>query len=299
MAKLLVPDDLWAAIEPLLPRERPKPKGGRPRLSDRAALTGILFVLRSGLPWEMLPAEMGCGSGMSCWRRLRDWQEAEVWAALHGPCWNAFRQPGRSTGTGRRWTAPASRQKGGQAVGPNRTDRGKPGTKRHLVTDARGTPLGLTLSGANRHDSRMLAPTLDTVPPIRTGHRGRPRRRPGKLHADKAYDHRRCHQECHARGITPRIARRGIESSTHLGRHRRVVERTFAWLARYRRLTIRYEHRADIHLAFTTLACALICLGQIRRFVRRSKCSGQAKAPCEPSPNNVAMSSIVRASGNN
>ena len=83
MAKLLVPDDLWSAIEPLLPRERPKPKDRRPRLPDRAALTGILFVLRSGLPWEMLPAEMGCGSGMSCWRRLRDWQEAGVWAALH------------------------------------------------------------------------------------------------------------------------------------------------------------------------------------------------------------------------
>lgn len=83
MAKPLVPDDLWSAIEPLLPSERPKPQGGRPRLPDRAVLTGILFVLRSGLPWEMLPAEMGCGSGMSCWRRLRDWQEAGVWAALH------------------------------------------------------------------------------------------------------------------------------------------------------------------------------------------------------------------------
>ena len=83
MAKSLVPDDLWAAIAPLLPIEPPKPKGGRPRLSDRAALTGILFVLKSGLPWEMLPAEMGCGSGMSCWRRLRDWHEAGVWAALH------------------------------------------------------------------------------------------------------------------------------------------------------------------------------------------------------------------------
>ncbi len=83
MARALVPDDLWAAIAPLLPPEPPKPKGGRPRLSDRAALTGILFVLRSGLPWEMLPAEMGCGSGMSCWRRLRDWHEAGVWASLH------------------------------------------------------------------------------------------------------------------------------------------------------------------------------------------------------------------------
>ncbi len=83
MAKLLVSDDLWAAIAPLLPPEPAKPKGGRPRLADRAALTGILFVLKSGLPWEMLPAEMGCGAGMSCWRRLRDWHEAGVWAALH------------------------------------------------------------------------------------------------------------------------------------------------------------------------------------------------------------------------
>lgn len=167
---------------------------------------------------------------------------------------------------GRAGQCHCSGEKGGAETGPNPTDRGKPGTKRHLVTDARGTPLGLTLSGANRHDSMMLAPTLDAVPRIRIGHRGRPRQRPGKLHADKAYDHRRCRRECRARGITPRIARRGIESSARLGRHRWVVERTFAWLARYRRLTIRYERRADIHLAFTTLACALVCLGQIRRF---------------------------------
>jgi transposase len=112
----------------------------------------------------------------------------------------------------------------------------------------------------------MLAPTLDAVPSLRSGRRGRPRRRPGKLHADKAYDHHRCRRECQARGIVPRIARRGIESSARLGRHRWVVERTFAWLARYRRLTVRYERRADIHLAFTTLACALICMSQIRRF---------------------------------
>ena len=83
MARPLVPDDLWAAIEPLLPRARPKLKGGRPPIPDRAALTGIIFVLKSGIPWEMLPREMGCGSGMSCWRRLRDWQAAGVWAALH------------------------------------------------------------------------------------------------------------------------------------------------------------------------------------------------------------------------
>ena len=79
MAKPLLPDALWERIEPLLPLEPPKPKGGRPRISDRAALTGILFVLKTGTPWEYLPQEMGCGSGMTCWRRLRDWHEAGVW----------------------------------------------------------------------------------------------------------------------------------------------------------------------------------------------------------------------------
>lgn len=83
MSKPLLSDDLWAHVAPLLPPERPRPKGGRPPVPDRAALTGILFVLRTGLPWEYLPAEMGCGSGMTCWRRLRDWQQAGVWAALH------------------------------------------------------------------------------------------------------------------------------------------------------------------------------------------------------------------------
>lgn len=83
MAKPLLSDELWAVIAPLLPPNPPRPLGGRPRLSDRAALTGILFVLRSGIPWEMLPQELGCGSGMTCWRRLRDWQEADVWQRLH------------------------------------------------------------------------------------------------------------------------------------------------------------------------------------------------------------------------
>jgi transposase len=83
MSKPLLPDDLWAIVEPLLPPEPPRPKGGRPRVPDRAALTGIIFVLRSGIPWEMLPQEMGCGSGVTCWRRLRDWQAAGVWGQLH------------------------------------------------------------------------------------------------------------------------------------------------------------------------------------------------------------------------
>lgn len=82
MAKPLLTDELWEHIQPHLPRELPKPKGGRPRVPDRAALTGILFVLRTGLQWELLPQEMGCGCGMTCWRRLRDWQAAGVWKKI-------------------------------------------------------------------------------------------------------------------------------------------------------------------------------------------------------------------------
>jgi transposase len=83
MAKTLVTDELWADVEPLLPPDPPKPKGGRPRIEARAVLAGILFVLKTGIPWEMLPQEMGCGSGMTCWRRLKVWHEAGVWERLH------------------------------------------------------------------------------------------------------------------------------------------------------------------------------------------------------------------------
>src|SRR5919112_2798776 len=84
MAKPLVDDALWERIEPLLPVvERRYRYPGRKRIADRRALAGIVFVLKTGIPWEDLPAEMGCGSGMSCWRRVRDWQAAGVWATLH------------------------------------------------------------------------------------------------------------------------------------------------------------------------------------------------------------------------
>lgn len=95
MAKPILTDELWALIEPLLPKRPPKPVGGRPPLEDRVVLTGILFVLRTGIPWEYLPKEMGCGSGMTCWRRLRDWQEAGVWSKVHKVLLDRLRSAGR------------------------------------------------------------------------------------------------------------------------------------------------------------------------------------------------------------
>ena len=174
MAEQLVPDEIGAAIQPLLPAKRPHPKGGRPWIEDRAVLGGIIYVLRAGVPWRLLPArELGCGSGVTCWRQLRDWQQAGVWEQLH--------------------------------------------------------------------------------------HRpGRPRKRPAKLHADKGHDYTTCRRTLRRRNITPRIARRGMESSQRLGRHRWKVERSLAWLLANRRLTVRYGRRADILTAFLHLACALL-----------------------------------------
>jgi transposase len=104
----------------------------------------------------------------------------------------------------------------------------------------------------------MFAPVLDAIPPIRTP-AGRRRKRPDKVHADQGYDYPHCRAALTQRRIKIRIARRGIERSDRLGRHRWVVERTLAWLNHFRRLRVRDERRADIHQAFLTLGCALIC----------------------------------------
>jgi transposase len=157
-------------------------------------------------------------------------------------------------------------QDGARYIGPNPTDRGKQGTKRHIVVDARGTPLAVVLSGANVHDSKVLGRVLDAIPPVYNGKPGAPRFRPEKLHADKGYDYPCCREDLRERGIQSRIARRGIESCEKLGRYRWVVERTLAWFNKYRRLKVRYERRDDIHLALLLLGSALICWNQIQRF---------------------------------
>ena len=132
------------------------------------------------------------------------------------------------------------------------------------MVECNGIPLAVKLTAANVHDSVVFAELVDAIPPIKRP-RGRPRKRPVKLHADKGYDYRRCRRHLHRRGIRCRIARRGIESRERLGRHRWVVERTLAWLNRFRRLTIRYERRADIHHAFLHLGCALICFNYLAK----------------------------------
>lgn len=121
------------------------------------------------------------------------------------------------------------------------------------------------LSGANTNDSMLFEALLDAVPAIRQ-RRGRPRKRPAKLHADKGYDYPKCRRALHRRRIKVRIARRGVESSERLGRHRWVVERTLSWLSAFRRLRVRYERRLDTHEALVRLGCAMITWGAVQRF---------------------------------
>ena len=122
MAKQLVDDTLWAILEPLIPPAPPRPKGGRPRLPDRAALTGILFVLKTGIQWEWLPQELGCGSGMTCWRRLRDWQAAGVWQRLQEEILRRLRRADRIDFSRASLDSASVRAKGG-ATKPGRTPR--------------------------------------------------------------------------------------------------------------------------------------------------------------------------------
>jgi len=183
MAKPILTDDLWAAIEPLLPVHVPSPKGGHPRVSDRAALTGILFVLQTGIGWEHLPKELGCGCGMTCWRRLRDWQKACVWKRLHVSALHKLRQYDQIE-----WER-ASIDSASVPPPPSAgiTPAPTPPTGANSVANTTsssisgGLPVAVKLSAANFHDSKLLRPLVQSLPAV-AGLRGRPRKRPTRLH---------------------------------------------------------------------------------------------------------------------
>lgn len=152
----------------------------------------------------------------------------------------------------------------GDLTGPNPVYRGKKGAKIHLITERTGLPLSVGVSGANLHDSQALPFLVRAIAPHRS-RRGPRRRRPGKLHGDKGYDYDHLRRWLRGRGIAPRIARKGTESSQRLGRHRWQVERTMAWLAGCRRLHRRYERKADHFLGFAAIACTLICYRRLTK----------------------------------
>lgn len=259
MARPLLPDDLWETIQPFLPPHPPHPKGGRPFLEDRKVLTGILFVLKTGIPWEYLPQEMHCGSGMTCWRRLRQWFLSGVWNDVHHLLLSTLRCAQVLDFSRFLIDSCHVRALGaGAQTGPSPVDRRKPGSKIHLLVDAQGVPITCRLTAANRNDVEETLPLVDQVAPI-AGQVGHPRQRPACLQGDRGYDDEGDRQELRRRRITPVLAKRRSPNGSGLGKLRWYVERTLSWLKQYRRIRIRYERDPKNYLAFLALAMVLIC----------------------------------------
>lgn len=254
-----VPDAMWKRIKPLLPPERPKPKGGRPRNDDRQMLDGIFYVLRTGCQWKALPRTIAAGS--SAHDRFQEW----LYAGVFDKMWEAglltYDQRKRiqwewQAMDGAMTKAPL----GGEATGPNPTDRAKSGTKRCLLTDGRGVPLAVAVDGANRNDMKMTAATLDNLAVER------PAPTPEKsqnLCLDKGFDFDEVRKIVEAHDYIPHIRSRGEEAQAKCEvpkyRARRwVVERTHSWMNRFRRILIRWEKKVKNYLAMLKFACAYI-----------------------------------------
>ncbi|WP_436319785.1 IS5 family transposase [Streptomyces syringium] len=252
-------------VERLVPEAPTRPQdGGRRRYGDREVLAAIIFAATTGCTWSQVPPVIG-PSGATAHRRFMEWSRLRVWAKLHRLVLDELGARGELDWSRCVIDSVNMRALKGDLTGPNPVDRGKFGSKIHLITERTGLPLSVGISGANLHDSQALEPLVRGIPPIRS-RRGPRRRRPAKLHADKAHDDRDLRQWLRSRPITPRIARKGIESSERLGRHRWTTERTMSWLAGCRRLHRRYERNAIHFLAFTSIACTLICY---RRLTKR------------------------------
>jgi transposase len=267
MAKPLLPDELWRRVEPLLPPPRPRRFRfpGRKPVDNRRALTGILFVLKTGIPWEDLPQEMGCGSGMTCWRRLGDWYRAGVWDQLHELLLAELNKADRIDWSRAVIDSSSVRALGaGEESGPSPTDRGRPGYKHHLMTDGGGVPFVADVTGANEPDVKELEVLVNSVPPVR-GKPGRPRRRPERVQGDRAYDSEPHRRWLRKRRIEPVLAKRRTPHGSGLGVYRWVVERTIAWLHSFRKLRVVTEKTVPMQYARLDLGVAVICWRMLER----------------------------------
>jgi len=259
MSNAELPDDLWAEIEPLLPPDEvPGPAGGRPRVLNKTVMRGIYFVLCSGIRWEYLPKEFGC-SGMTCWRRLRDWHFSSIWDQLHRLLLAALRKVGKLDLSLTIVDSSLSRAiGGGDETGPDPTNRRKPGTKQHLLVDRNGVPIEIRVTGANRHDVREIIPLVANMPSI-AGKVGHPLQRPRAIQGDRAYQDANAEDILIWLGIKPILAHRNTPHGSGLGRTRWVVERTISWIRGFRRLRIRFDRHDYIYHAWNELAAAIIC----------------------------------------
>jgi len=265
--KKLVSDELWEIIQPLLPKHRPSKLGGHPRVSDRVALSGILFVLKTGIAWEDLPQEIGC-SGMTCWRRLKEWNDAGVWVKLQQKILQQLEDSGILDW--RRAAIDASSVRAmrrGEKTGKNPTDRAKYGTKRHVLTDAQGVILSVSVTAANRHETTQAKALVKNRPRVRQRN-SRKHRKPHALVGDRGYDSEPYRQWLRKNNIRPMIARRAKKGQppkhgSGLGVVRWVVENAHALLNKFKRLRIRDDIQAQIYESFLMLAVACINLSYL------------------------------------
>jgi putative transposase len=262
-----IPDDLWDKVQPLLGREQRVGTVGRPCIPHRTCLDGILYVLRTGCQWKRAPREFGSGSTLH--RRFQQWVGRGVFKRI----WRLLiKQYDALRGIRWHWqaidSATTKAPLGGAATGKSPVDRGKLGTKRHVLTDQRGAPIGLEVTGANRHDSQAVGATLGSLPLKRyaSGATGEQH-----LTADKGYDYPAVRRTIKRRGYTAHIPKRDGQPAKQRGKRRYkpkrwVVERTHSWTNRYRRLLVRWEKKeanylALVHFAFAINIYRLIILG--------------------------------------
>jgi transposase len=260
--KELVTDELWERIKPLLPppRRRRFRFPGRKSLDYRKILTGILFVLKSGIAWDTLPAELGCGCGKTCRHYLQVWHQAGVWQRLHALLLAELN--GADEIDWSRALIDASFAKapeGGEDTGPNPTDRSKSGSKHHVLTDAQGIPLNATVTAANVNEVTQLLNVLVNKPAV-GGKPGPKRELPERLQGDSGYDSEPLRVLLRWLGITPLLGKRWREHGSGLGRFRWFVERTISWLHSFGRLRRRLDRLTEIQEGFLRLSCSLVCL---------------------------------------
>jgi putative transposase len=262
-----ISDELWLRLESLLPVHKPKahPLGcHRQREDNRKVLDGIFFVLRTGCPWKALDATGIC-SGSTAHTRFQEWTRAGFFHRLWQESLLEYDQLKKIDW---RWLAldgaTTKAPLGGGATGPNPTDRAKKGTKRSLLTDAKGMPVGLAVEGANRHDMKMVEATLQSIPPEVEARRLQAlEQKKQRLCMDKGYDFKQVRDLVEEFGFEAHIRSRGEENkekkrSKRFRARRWVVERTHSWMNRHRRILIRWEKKTENYLAMLHFACATI-----------------------------------------
>ena len=266
MAKPLLPEKPWDLIQPLIPPHPPGPKGGRPPLDDRKVLTGIIFILKTGLPWEDLPQEMGCACGMTGWNRLRDGRPPASGTRSTRSCWPTSVRPTGSTSSGSSWTRVTSAPwVGVKKPAPAPSIARNWGNKHAIVTDGQGVPLVTDTIPANTPDANLTVPLVDAVPPI-AGQPGHPRQRPDHAMGDRGFDDEEQRRSCATGGSTRSWPSGRTPHGSGLGVYRWVVERTLSWFHQFRRLRVRYDRRGDIPQGLSHLAQILITFRFLERY---------------------------------